>query len=146
MAETQCVPLTHHGHDEHDEESIEHWDERHPKGGEDLLGGFEAAEEPHDAQGAQHADGEVEGAQNDEGHRHHHGVEEGPWVRHELSNPVSEDVDEELDGEDDGEGRVQDIQVRFHAGHRAIRIVKHLFLHLSLDRRSKKILRNTASQ
>ncbi len=69
---------TDHGDDEHDEEGIAHGEERGGEGGEDLLGGLEAAEEADDSERAQDADGEVERAEDDEGHGDDEGVKEGP--------------------------------------------------------------------
>ncbi len=57
---------TDHGDDEVDEEGIAHGDDGDGQGGEDLLGGLEPAEEAHDAEGAEDADGEVEGPEDDE--------------------------------------------------------------------------------
>ena len=77
---------TDHGDDEVDEEGVAHGDDGDGEGGEDLLGGLEAAEEPHDAQGAEDADGEVEGAEHDERHEDHDGVEDGPRVGEEFAH------------------------------------------------------------
>ncbi len=71
---------TDHGHDEVDEEGVAHWDNGDGEGGEDLLGGLEAAEEADDTQRAEDADWEVEGPKGDDGHCDDEGVEEGPPV------------------------------------------------------------------
>ncbi len=97
---------TDHGDDEVDKEGVAHRDYGDGEGGEDLLGGLEAAEEAHDAHGAEDADGEVEGAKDDEGHGDDEGVEDGPAVGEEGPQPMAEEIDEQLGGEDDSENDI----------------------------------------
>jgi hypothetical protein len=125
--------LTYHGDDEHDKEGVAHGDEGDGEGGEDLLGGFEAAEEADDAEGAEDADWEVEGAEGDDGGYDDEGIEDGPAVGDELLEPVGEHVGEQLDGEDGGEGHVHVVEDDLEHSGGAILCVEALFLLLRLD-------------
>jgi hypothetical protein len=135
---------TDHGDDEHDEESVAHGDERRGEGGEDLLGRLQAAEEAHHAEGAQDADGEVEGPQGGQGHGDHQGVEDGPAICRELAKPVAEKVEHELEGEDYGEAKVGCIQSLLYEGGGPIGQVKLALFQLRLKNGDAEILLATS--
>jgi hypothetical protein len=134
--------LTHHGHDEHDEEGVAHGEQRRGEGGEDLLGRLEPAEDAHDAEGAEHADGEVEGAEDDEGHEDDERVEEAPGVGDELAEALGGEVEEELGREEEGEARVEGVEEGLGVGRAAVGVEDRVRLQLRLGHRSKEVLRN----
>ncbi len=103
MAGGMC---TYAGHDEHDDEGVGHRDDRCRQGGDDGLERLDLAEEPHDADGAQHAhdvDIEVALAEGGEGEEDDDDVDEAPSAADEGAEPVAQGVHPQLDGEDDGD-------------------------------------------
>ncbi len=111
---------TDHGDDEVDEEGVAHGDDGDGEGGQDLLGGLEAAEKAHHAQRAEDADGEVEGPEDDDGHGDDEGVEDRPAVGEEGAEPVGEEVEKQLEGEEDGEDDVELVQGPLYVGRGAV--------------------------
>ena len=105
--------LTYRGHDEHNQEGVEHGHHRSRDRRHDVAQRAHAAEEADDAEGAQRAervDGHRDGAQRDERERHHGGVKDVPAVRREGPEPVRVGVDGQLGGEDDGEEGVDALE------------------------------------
>jgi hypothetical protein len=137
----RALRLTDHCDDEHDEEGVAHGNERHGEGGEDLLAGLEAAEEADDANGAEDADGEVEGAECDEGHEDDERVEYRPAVGEKVPAPVGEHVDEQLDGEDSGKGDVEVVKGVFEGSGGAVLREEGVVLELRFDDGRAEVLR-----
>ncbi len=121
--------LTDAHEEEEDEEHVEHGEDRHREGRDDLPERFHAAEEADDAEGAEDADDARGLVGDDEGHdRHGHdeGVENVPRVLDEGAEPVGEGVDNELCREEEREEEVELVEDLCEAGRRAVLVMEVL--------------------
>jgi hypothetical protein len=134
------IELTYHRHDEHDEESVAHRNQGHRQRRQDLLRRLQPPKQPHHAQGAQDADGEVEGAEHDQGHSNDDCVEDRPSVCDKVTNRLREKVEEELDCEDDSEDGVQQLQQLFGGCWSPVWAIKIFLPHLHLGCRNTEVL------
>jgi hypothetical protein len=113
MVRRRRSALTYAHEEEEDEEHVEHGEERHGKGRDDLLERLDAAEEADDAESAEDADDARGLVGDDEGHdRHCHdeSVKNAPGILDEWPEPVGEGVDGELGCEEEGEEEVEVVE------------------------------------
>ncbi len=135
--------LTDAGHDEEDEEGVEHGKDGLRDGVENLPDRLDAGEEaqhPEGAEAAQHAGWDVDGTQGDQGHGDDEEVEEAPGVGEELLPPARKHVAGQLHREDGGEGIVEIREEVAGPFSGPVLVGKALFAKLGVDGGSSEVL------